>query len=138
MELLLNLVWLLLSLALLAGAWSRWCCVQVPPSRIERRRRYLTVFVLSFLLLPVISMTDDLHAMTTMAESERTDLKVAAVQSQHLQDQTQIHPAFSAGPDYLEVPCICIGLIGPFRLLPDAAAPPIALQSDRAPPVIAA
>ncbi|MHB2007950.1 MAG: hypothetical protein ACYCOX_07870 [Acidobacteriaceae bacterium] len=134
MELLLNLVWLLLSLALLAGAWSSWCCVQGPPGRTERRRRYLTVFVLSFLLLPVISMTDDLHAMTTMAESERTDLKVAAVQSQHLQDRTQIHPAFSAGPDYLEVRCICIGLIGPFRLLPDVAAPPIALQSDRAPP----
>ena len=134
MELLLNLVWLLLSLALLAGTWSNWRCVQGPPGRAERRRRYLTVVVLSFLLLPVISMTDDLHAMTTMAESERTDLKVAAVQSRHLQDLTQIHPAFSAGPDYLEVRCICIGLIGPFRLLPDVAAPPIALQSDRAPP----
>ena len=133
MELLFNLVWLLLSLTLLSS-------LRISRSRAHGhacaadRRRYLTAIVLSFLLLPVISMTDDLHAMTTMTESERTDLRVAAVQSQHQQDHTQIPPAFSAGPVYLERPWICVGAVGSSRPLPGVVILPISLYSDRAPP----
>ncbi len=134
MELLLNLAWLLLSLTLLASLRTKQSRSLGFSGAADRRRRYLTVIVLSFLLLPVISMTDDLHAMTAMADSERTDRRCSAIQNQHLQDHTQIHPAFSAGPVYLEDPRVCIGIVGSFHLLPDVAILPIALHSDRAPP----
>ena len=84
MELLLNLVWLLISAAIFAGL--------ALSLRRERQRgfeehaspylRYISALVLVFILLPVISMTDDLHAMPMMAEGERAVRAQAADTSQ--------------------------------------------------------
>ncbi len=136
MELLLNLAWLCIVFALfiLLRLQGDSGSGRLSNFQASKSQRYLILIALSFLLLPVISMTDDLYAMTTMAESERADRRISAVQSQHLQDQTQIHPAFSAGHVYLECPWICFGVVNTFRPLPNVEMRPIALCSDRAPP----
>jgi hypothetical protein len=70
LELLLNLVWVLVS----AGIFFLVAAPSHPQSRYRRYSsltRCVAALVLTFLLLPVISMTDDLHAMPAMADGER-------------------------------------------------------------------
>lgn len=87
MELLLNLVWLLVCIVLFS-------LLEISLQR-ERRRgytgqasacvRHVSALVLAFILLPVISMTDDLHYLPMMAEGERSVRAQAAdsPQQQH-------------------------------------------------------
>ena len=98
MELLLNLVWLLISVAIFAGL--------ALSLRRERQRgfeehaspylRYISALVLVFILLPVISMTDDLHAMPMMAEGERAVRAQAADTSQQQQHKMRVPVLFLA------------------------------------------
>ena len=134
MELLFNLVWLFLSLALLASMHRRCARSQRSARALDSFHRYLTVVVLSFMLLPVISMTDDLHAMTTMAEGERTDRKISAAQNPHLQDHPLFHPAYTTASLPVEYCSGCYEIVSPTCLLPVIALRPTRLHSDRAPP----
>ena len=134
MELLLNLVWLLTALSLIAVLRSQLFSTEIPLAQSNVRRRYITVILLSFLLLPVISMTDDLYAMTTMAERERTDRRISAVQNDHLQDCFLIHPASTASSPQVEHCTVCYGTVDPICLLPAMALRPASVLSDRAPP----
>ncbi len=68
MELLLNLVWLMLALP---AIWL-WRHGPVRPRRLDHLRSVLLLSCLLVLLFPVISATDDLHAMR--AEMEESSL----------------------------------------------------------------
>jgi hypothetical protein len=63
MELFLNLVWLLLATAM-AGCWLRYA----PRNGADRRMQLVSLVVLLFILLPAISVTDDLLAAQNPAE----------------------------------------------------------------------
>ncbi|MHB8301454.1 MAG: hypothetical protein ACYDC6_01260 [Acidobacteriaceae bacterium] len=134
MELLFNLAWLVVSAALLASLQSRRARSSAPAGEANRGRRCLAVFLLSFLLLPAISMTDDLHAMTTMAEGERTYRKISAAQNGHLQNPWLTHPAMAASLPPTGLHDVCHGVVASIEL----PEPPLRcftkLLSDRAPP----
>ncbi len=71
LELLLNLIWFLLAVGLWAGlAWS----LRRARGRSEHAHsaveRCIAALVLTFVLLPVISMTDDLQSIATVEERE--------------------------------------------------------------------
>jgi len=65
MELVLNLVWLTLAAALM-GHWLR----HASESGSDRRMQLVSLVVLIFILLPAISMTDDLLAAQNPAEAD--------------------------------------------------------------------
>jgi hypothetical protein len=136
-ELLLNIVWLL-TVLLLFTAPVLQAHTSLPgrfsSSPVRIPRRYIALIILSFLLLPVISMTDDLYAMATMAESDRTDRTISAVQNDHLQNCFLIHPASTASSPQVEYCSVCYGTIDPICLLPAMALRPASVLSDRAPP----
>jgi hypothetical protein len=73
MELLLNLVWLMLALP---AIWL-WRREAVRPRRLDRLRSVLLLSCILVLLFPVISATDDLHAMR--AEMEESSLSKRTV-----------------------------------------------------------
>ena len=76
MELFFNLLWLALS-SLLLGFWilgpSRWTDERLRPST---RAQIVALVLLIVILLPVISLTDDLQACTAPAESEHLARRV--------------------------------------------------------------
>jgi hypothetical protein len=60
-ELLLNIAWLVLSVSL-AFCWIRgWTCSKI----LDRKLQLLALAMLIIILLPVISMTDDMQAIST-------------------------------------------------------------------------
>jgi hypothetical protein len=63
MELTLNLIWFLLAIAMV-WLWLR----QAPRDRSQRRGQMVALGLLLFILLPAISMTDDLMAAQNPAE----------------------------------------------------------------------
>lgn len=66
MELFLNLVWCVLSLVLIV----HWTRAAHPRLNLKSGRAIVALLLLVVLLLPVISLTDDLIAMTHPAEAE--------------------------------------------------------------------
>ena len=70
MELLLNLIWLLL-VVLAVSAWQRY------GRRSEALRSLLGLTCLAVLLFPVISATDDLHAVRTDMEESSSAKRIA-------------------------------------------------------------
>lgn len=73
MELFLNVTWLVLSIGLGALLFaSRSRCQSTPGSLIlSRRTAWISYLLLIALLLPAISMTDDLMAMAAPTDSEQ-------------------------------------------------------------------
>jgi hypothetical protein len=67
MELALNLIWLLLALVMVSF-WLR----QAPRQASQRRAQMIALSVLLIILLPAISMTDDLMAAQNPAEVDST------------------------------------------------------------------
>jgi hypothetical protein len=137
LELFLNLAWLLISLAIVAGL--QWRLRQEQRNGVagycSRNARLLAAVVLAFLLLPVISMTDDLHAIPMMAESERgaRTVLVSATQS-----HPNLPPIWAVSTGWMTLPA---DHFRPFaRIEPSAVAPvvscsPAPQHSLRAPPV---
>ena len=69
MELFLNLVWFLISLLLIVH-WTR--AARLDCSR-QTWKAAIALLLLVFLLLPVISVTDDLVAMASLSETEHAE-----------------------------------------------------------------
>ena len=131
MEVLFNFVWLTTAASLFVLLWR-----QIPREVRSRRisQQYLAVALLSFLLMPVISMTDDLHPMTMVAEGERTHDKGASVSNGSFH---AVQPAFlpSAGSNtWLDQPLFCFGAISTPKDAPAVASPFFPSRSSRAPP----
>lgn len=131
LELLLNLVWLATAVSLFALLWRQ---LRSDAGRGRAVQRYLAAAVLSFLLLPVISMTDDLHAMSMMAEGERTGGKMIASQdeAQHSSQVMFLLPAGEAAQ--LEAPLFCFGILDGRSPVSSARPQYISSRSNRAPP----
>lgn len=108
MEVLLNLVWLLTAVSLFTLSLRRF------PGNAQNghaSQRFLAIAVLTFLLLPVISMTDDLHAVTMLAEGDRAYGK-QATDLEHVSHSAQPSFIASAAIDAsLDAPLVCFGLI---------------------------
>lgn len=124
----------MLSLAFLTSLWAGPGRAHKSCGRINERQRYLTVFVLCFLLLPVISMTDDLHAMVAMAESERTGKLVAAVHGRPLHAVAHVYPACPITRSQGDRSAMDCTAISPTTLPAIASGSAATLQEGRAPP----
>jgi len=71
MELVLNLVWVALAIAIV----RMWLC-HAPNEGTNRRTGFAALFLLLLILFPVISVTDDLQAMQNPAEAETALRKI--------------------------------------------------------------
>lgn len=138
MELLLNLTWLAVSVILgtllivsrskrdaASGSWT-----------YSRSTAWIAYAVLIALLLPAISMTDDLMAMATPSDGEQVVRRYESLTA------CQLHPGtpcaiFHVVRDHFPSPLACIERM---RLVPDLTIPTIPLTRytrDRAPPATA-
>jgi hypothetical protein len=138
MELLLNLTWLVISVALVALLLaSRSRCVDKRESAIHSRSTaWISLFVLIALLLPAISMTDDLMAMVTPTDGEqisrRYDSCAGSPQPVHLH-VTILHVARNV----FYSPLTVIGEIESTPAFKLNCAPQLRYAQDRAPPATA-
>jgi hypothetical protein len=127
MELLLNLVWVLLT-ALLVGLWMRYA----HRAGADRRMQLVALTVLILILFPVISVTDDLQAAQNPAETDcclRRDHGCVAPHS--------IFPAVAdlQQPAFAEVAFPTLGFIAPNGpLSPLMDNPALAPIQNRPPP----
>ena|SRR5271155_2606064 len=102
MELLLNLIWLVLSVAVMA-AWGLFLHKQSGVMRISAAQSYLVLACIMVFLFPVISMTDDVQLMVMCAESNgptadisnslKFDHSVAAIPSSSSIELNSLHHA---------------------------------------------
>jgi len=133
MELLLNLVWILLALPAY-WLWRRSMGAERGPSSLQC---VLALGCTLVLLFPVISATDDLHAMRAemeeSASSKRTVRQAASEKSSGWVNRLQGPPALVASATWLDVQevrpleVLDISLLPLARggLLPAGRAPPI-------------
>src|SRR5882762_10391186 len=82
MEILLNLAWALCSLGLI-WFWVRSCDAGHGKRRIPLRTQILTLAMIVLLLLPVISLSDDLMAMQGAAETDACLRRALQVDAGH-------------------------------------------------------
>lgn len=83
MELALNLVWMFTAVVLL-GLWRRYA----PRQGVKRLLQASALMALILILLPVVSVTDDLHFSALTAETE-----LGQRREHHLAPLPPIHPA---------------------------------------------
>ena len=76
MELFLNLVWLAVSVAVLA-AWALRLRERTGVKRISSAKSYLALACIMIFLFPVISMTDDVQLMVMCAENSGATLDIS-------------------------------------------------------------
>ncbi len=134
MELLLNLVWLLLLLP------AYWLWQRGAGARLERRvtalQCLLALGCAVVLLFPVISATDDLHAMRAemeeSASSKRTVRQAASEKHAGWVNRLQGPPALAASA--VHVPELEAGLLEVRVSYLAPPARPCVLQAGRAPP----
>lgn len=129
MELLLNLVWLALAVAVFC-LWPR----VVPPAAVSRCGQFVALTILTLVLFPVISITDDLLAAQNPAEIDCCLRKVHEVSGAH-----SIIPAVFALPQ----PAFAEVSFGFHRLAaprgpatPTVEHPGLAAVQNRPPPAI--
>lgn len=70
MEVIFNLLWLAIS-ALMVGIWLLRSAHGTNPARHSIGVQLIALALLIVILLPVVSLTDDLHANALLAESDR-------------------------------------------------------------------
>ena len=103
MEFLFNLVWVLLSVALV----FRWLRAEVHDGsfRSNWKLRAIALVLIIFVLLPAVSLTDDLQANARIAESEHIARRLELLVSGELQSleaslipilAVAIHPLFAS------------------------------------------
>jgi len=97
MELFLNLLWLVVAL-LASATWLRHRFARL--DKAGRRREAIALICALFLLFPVISLTDDLHAEVVLVEDAAASKRQAAVSahqlhSAHTAPVAAAHPAIT-------------------------------------------
>ncbi len=134
MELLLNLVWLLLVLPA-CWLWQRGAGARVA-RRVTALQCLLALGCVVVLLFPVISATDDLHAMRAemeeSASSKRTVLQAASERHSAWVNRLQGSPALAASA--AQVPELEEGLLEVCVSYSAPPARPCVLHAGRAPP----
>ncbi len=138
MELLLNLTWLTLSVALgvlLVASRSR-CKAMFGQCAYTRSTAWISYVILIALLLPAISMTDDLVAMVAPSDGEQILRRYeASVTGYH--HHAIIGALFHAGRDGSAVPLVCTGRLETTPTFHLFTLPPVRQTRGRAPPAIA-
>ncbi len=138
MELLLNLTWLSLSVSLgvlLLASRSR-CKAMFGKCAYTRSTAWISYGILVALLLPAISMTDDLMAMVAPSDGEQIMRRYEASATAY-HHHAVIDAVFHNGRDGSAVPLVCTGrleTLPAFRLF---AHPPVRQTPGRAPPAAA-
>ena len=137
MELLLNLIWVAISAALgalLMKSSSR--CGAAPETRVHSRSTaWICYLVLIALLLPAISMTDDLMAMAAPTDSEQIVRRYeVSVGGPH---QANLQTALFHTERPSLAPLICVGNLEAPPAFQASYPPPRQYARDRAPPVAA-
>ncbi|MGA9978772.1 MAG: hypothetical protein WBQ08_09065 [Candidatus Sulfotelmatobacter sp.] len=134
MELLLNLAWLLLALPAY-WLWRRSFATRAQ-GRLSSRQCLLALACLLVLLFPVISATDDLHAMRAeMEESspgKRSARQTTGEKSSVWHSRWQTLPAVVAAPGSLAL--LSEGRHEFFSVPQSELNAPLVLRSSRAPP----
>ena len=134
MELLLNLAWLLLALPA-CWLWQRSFRTRTQGT-LGARQCLLALACLLVLLFPVISATDDLHAMRTeMEESspgKRSARQAAGEKASAGHSRWQNQPAVIAGPASFVL--VAEGRHESFSAPHSEPAAPLVLRAGRAPP----
>ena len=127
MELFLNLVWALVTLAM-GGLWLRYGLREGSP----RRMQLLSLAVLLLLLFPVISVSDDLLALQNAAEVDSCLKRDKAIAAAHA-----VLPAVAGPADAVA----CAAPLGKprwaaadDRAVPAAASPCLTAIENRPPP----
>jgi hypothetical protein len=133
MELLLNFAWLLLALP---ACWL-WRRAEARPARqVSSLQSLLALGCALFLLFPVISASDDLHAMRAEIEesatSKRTARNASAEKSSGWVQRLQTLPATVATAAWLAAPEVEWFEVCAVRISP--LARPAVIQVGRAPP----
>lgn len=127
MELLLNLAWVALA-ALMFGMWLRFGVRNGP----DRRVQFVALAVLTAILFPVISVTDDLQAAQNPAEVDCCVRRVHEGASAHI-----FHPG-AAPPPPLAFAALTFGpgvrTIVDRRRVPRVDLPALASIQNRPPP----
>jgi hypothetical protein len=134
MELLLNLAWLLLALP---AYWLWRDCRGVRPGRRSSLQCLLSLGCMLVILFPVVSATDDLHAMRAEMEESSTSKRSIALKHS---DKTSVwkwhsQPLLAASSSSWPVPhegCHVVTLPS-FSILPA----PTVISTSRAPPSFA-
>lgn len=121
MEVLSNLVWIAVVFAL----WCLWLLQRRTVRRVLQRSgirvQLVALALLTLILLPVISVSDDLQASHNPAEVERTCIR---------NDQHLLRPDFPApAPAALVVVITCLLLVSPRTIA--LLRPPSLLRSER-------
>jgi hypothetical protein len=134
MELLLNLVWILLALP---AYWMWRRSAGSTASRPSPLQCLLALGCVLVLLFPVISATDDLHAMRAemeeLASSKRTVRQAGSEKGSAWVNRLQGPPALVASATWLEVQEVRPLEVLDISLLPSARG--VVLPAGRAPPV---
>jgi hypothetical protein len=133
MELFLNLAWVLLA-ALMCCLWPRFAPRTGPEQRMQdRRMQFVALAMLILILLPVISVTDDLMAVQNPAETDSCQRRDHVVSNAH-----SIFPAVAALPlpVFSELSFGVLRLAAPGHLpAPVVYHPGLASIQNRPPPV---
>lgn len=127
MELVLNLAWVLLAIAMVC-LWLH----SVPQGATDRRRQMVSLAVLLLILLPAISMTDDLLAAQNPAEVDCCLRRDHGYLNPHA-----IFPAVPALPVavFRHAPLRVVRLVEPGNLFEHAVlSPALAAIQNRPPP----
>ena len=134
MELTLNLAWMVLA-ALMFCLWLCFAPSAGPDRRIEdRRAQFVALAVLTLILFPVISVTDDLQALQNPAETDSCLRRDHIVSNAH-----SIFPAVAALPlpVFAELPFGVLRISAPSRLpVPIFDHPALASIQNRPPPAV--
>ncbi|MFZ0772238.1 MAG: hypothetical protein WCA49_02590 [Candidatus Sulfotelmatobacter sp.] len=134
MELLLNLVWILLALP---GYWLwRRCAGARRERRVSALQCLLALACALVLLFPVISATDDLHAMRAEMEESATNKRAVRLAGSEKHsawvNRMQGPPALVASAVWISAPEAGLLEVSIARLAP--LARPCDLHAGRAPP----
>ena len=135
MELILNLFWLMLALPAY-WLWRRVGSAQAA-ARFSSRSCLLALGCILILLFPVVSATDDLHAMRPEIEesspSKRSLRQVSSDRGSRWVHDSSAPPLAVIAAAFLLPPEVCFTLI-PARATPSALSAPPSTCSTRAPP----
>jgi len=116
MEILLNLAWALCSLGLV-WFWLRLCASGSASHRIPVHTQLLALAMIVLLLLPVISLSDDLMAMQGAAETDACLRRALHID--------ELHPSIvpiALGVQERELSVLLLGVVSRFTSSDDRAA----------------
>jgi hypothetical protein len=138
METLLNLIWLVISVAGI-WIWLRWWSPRHVGNEARLKQGWMALIVLIFLLFPVISMTDDLHPGPAYMEDSSASKRRAPALRQAAAHRIHSHTQSAAVATLPRNPDFALALLDSVKLAVErsfASSASRLTASDRSPPAI--